>query len=130
MRGLYNYVLFLCLNNRFSVLINTIVRTLRDKGRIFLEEGHGKTIELVVPDNWDLRRDRPGGVFLIYEIFQIKGLAVPFSEVSLDIVELSTKPVIFHSPVNKILIKAPVIDQKIKFFLIREGFWNQLLFNY
>lgn len=116
-------------NNVFSVLINEIVRTLKEQGRIFLEEGHGKTIELVVQDRWDSQRDSPEGIFLIHEIFQLKGLTLPFSEVSLDVVDLSTTPVIFHSPVNERLVIGPIIDQKVKFVVLKEGFWNKLLFN-
>jgi len=112
------------------VLINTIVQTLKKTGRVILEEGQGKTIELVSQDKWDPKRDHIGGIFLLFDLFQLKSLTLPFSEVSLDIIELSTKPVVFHSPVPETLINAPVTDRKIKFVLIREGFWNQLLFNF
>lgn len=110
--------------------INDIVRVLKKDGRILLLEGHGQAIELVAPDQWDARRDSPGGIFLLFELFQIRNIALPFSEVSLDIVEMATRPVVYHSPVNDLVKNAPVIDRKVKFALIREGFWNRLLFNY
>ena len=110
--------------------ISTIVQVLKKEGRIVLTEGNGNTIELVVPDQWNTLHDRQNGIFLIFELFQIRSIALPFSEVSLDIVELATKPVIYHTPANGALKNAPLINDKLKFALIKEGFWNQLLFNF
>ena len=110
--------------------INNIVRILKKDGRVLLMEGHGKTIELVVPDRWDEQRDDPGGTFLFFELFQIRNITLPFSEVSLDIVELATKPIIYHSPVNDLVKNSTVIDCKVTFALIKEGYWNRLLFNH
>lgn len=93
-------------------------------------EGHGKIIELVVPERWEVPRDKPDGIFLIFELFQIRSIALPFSEVSLDIVQLASEPIIFHTTVNEILLNAPVIDHLVKFALLKEGFWNRLLYNY
>lgn len=110
--------------------IKKIVQTLRNEGRITLKEGHGKIIELITPDKWDAIRDSPEGVFLISDLFQIRSLALPFSEVSLDIVELSSPPIIYHTPAGKGLTHGPVIENVVKFSLIKEGFWNQVIFNF
>src|SRR5690606_4020257 len=116
-------------NNVFSVLINEIVRTLKEQGRIFLEEGHGKTIELVVQDRWDSQRDSPEGICLIHEIFQLKGLTLPFSEVYLDAVDLSTTPVIFHSPVNERLVIGPISDHEVIFVVRLARVYYNLIFS-
>jgi hypothetical protein len=112
------------------VEIKEIVQTLRKEGRICLQEGLGNNIELVVPERWEERHDRQEGIFLIFDLFQIRILALPFSEVSLDIVELATQPIIYHTTANEVLKNAPVINHVVKFSLIKEGFWNQVLFNY
>lgn len=67
-------------------------------------------------------------IYLLFDIFQIRGIAVPFSEVSLDIVEFASKPTIYQSPVNPMLVSVPVQDGQIKFTLIRDPFWNKILF--
>lgn len=95
-----------------------------------MTEGHGKTIVLIAPERWDARLHESRGVFLLFELFQIRSIVVPFSEVSLDIVEYSSKPVIFQSPAHESLRNAPVVDGKVKFSMIREGIWNKLLFGY
>ncbi|MEX2594389.1 MAG: hypothetical protein WD426_16585 [Anditalea sp.] len=110
--------------------INKIVQTLRKEGRIYIKEGQGKIIELIVPERWKAHLDRQDGVFLIFDLFQIRNIALPFSEVSLDIVELASKPIIYHTTANEALKNAPVSDHVVRFSLIKEGFWNQLLFNY
>lgn len=46
----------------------------------------------------------------------------------MDIVDFASKPTIYHSPVNKLLEEAPVVDGLVKFSLIREPNWNKLLF--
>jgi hypothetical protein len=112
------------------VEINTIVQALRKEGRSVLAEGNGNIVELVVPDHWDALRDKQDGIFLIFELFQIRSIALPFSEVSLDIVELATKPIIYHTPANASLKNAPLTSGTVRFSLIRNGFWSQLLFNF
>lgn len=113
-----------------QVDIKSIVQQLRTEGRISLTEGHGQTIELVVPDKWEPERDQEEGVFLLFEMFQVRSLTLPFSEVSLDIVELATQPIIYHSPANTNLTKAPILGGKVKFAMLREGIWNKLLYNF
>lgn len=117
-------------NNLRLVEISNIVRELKKDGRVLLLEGHGKTIEFVAAERWDAQRDQPDGTFLLFELFQIRNIALPFSEVSLDIVEMATRPIIYHTPVNNLVKNGPVVASKVKFALIKEGFWNRLLFNY
>ena len=109
--------------------IKTIVQTLKAEGRIALSESQGNSFELVVPESWDPVND-DDGIFLLFELFQIRTVAAPFSEVSLDIVEFSTKPVIYHSPANVNLQNVPLVNGRIKFSMIREEGWKQLLFSF
>jgi hypothetical protein len=108
--------------------IKDAINILKEKGRIRIKDGHGTILELVAPQKWDPEKDDPEGVFLFFEVFQIRNVAEQFSEVSLDIVEYATKPTIYHTPVNRILKSGPVIDGKVKFAVIRKDFWNKLLF--
>lgn len=110
--------------------MNTLVQSLRQDGRITIMEGHGKIIDLVVPERWQTHKDSREGIFLIFEMFQIRSFAQPFSEVSLDVVELASKPIIYHTPANESLSNAPVVNGRVKFAFIQEGFWNRLLFNF
>ncbi len=110
--------------------IKAIIQLLRDKGRVSLRDQQGQTIELIEQEKWDGGIDQANGVFLLFDLFQIRSIAMPFSDVSLDIVDYNSKPVIYHSPANRNLSGAPVTDGKVKFAMIREGNWNKLLFNY
>lgn len=115
---------------KLRVEMNEIVHRLRREGRICLKEGQNKLIELIVPESWDPHLDKKDGVFLLSDLFQVRNIALPFSEVSLDIVELASQPLIYHTPANVALSKAPVSGHMVKFALIKEGFWNKLLFNF
>lgn len=110
--------------------MNKMVQSLKQDGRVTIREGHGKTIDLVVPERWNHNQDTSEGIFLIFELFQIRSFAQPFSEVSLDLVELASRPIIYHTPVNKTLASAPVVNQLVRFAFIQEGFWNRLLFTF
>ncbi|MEB2783826.1 hypothetical protein [Algoriphagus persicinus] len=66
--------------------------------------------------------------FLLFDLFQIRTICEPFSEVSLDIVEYANKPTVYHSPANRILNNGPIVDGELKFSLILEPNWNKLLF--
>ncbi len=104
-----------------------IVKTFRDKGEVTIKEGNGKTLRLLKADRWENERG-VDWIFLLFELFQIRSVCVPFSEVSLDIVEFGTKPTIYHSPVSPVVKNAPVQDGNIRFALIREPNWSKLLF--
>lgn len=110
--------------------IKAIIQLLRDKGRVSLKDKQGQTIELIAHEKWDSSKDRGDGIFLLFDLFQIRSIAMPFSDVSLDIVEFTTKPLIYHTPANKNLADAPMANNQIKFVMIRDGNWNKLLFNY
>ena len=68
------------------------------------------------------------GIYLLFDLFQIRTLCVSFSEVSLDIVEFASKPTIYESPANPLLPKGAVVNGLVHFSLIREPNWNKLLF--
>lgn len=116
--------------NYRQVDIKTIVQQLRVDGRVSLTEGHGQHMELVAPEKWNSGIDKGEGIFLLFEMFQIRSIALPFSEISLDIVELATKPIVYHTPANAALQNAPLIEGNVKFAMVREGIWNKLLFNF
>lgn len=107
-----------------------IVKVLKTKGRITIQEGYGKRITLIAAEKWDASVDRPEGIFLFFDLFQIRSIALPFSEVSLDIVELTNKPFIYQTIANPALVNAPKIANKVRFSVIKSGAWNKLLFNY
>lgn len=104
-----------------------IVKTLREKGEVSIREGNGKILTLMKTESWkpELGQD---WIFLLFDLFQIRSVCEPFSEVSLDIVEFGTKPTIYQSPVNKVIQKGPIQSGTIRFSLIREPNWNKLLF--
>jgi hypothetical protein len=104
-----------------------IVRTFRDNGEVTIKEGNGKTLTLLRADRWEKERGSDW-LFLLFELFQIRSVCMPFSEVSLDIVEFGTKPTIYHSPVSPVVKNAPTQDGNIQFSLIREPNWSKLLF--
>lgn len=108
--------------------IKDAVNILKEKGRIRIKDGHGTVLELVAPQRWDAAKDDQEGIFLFFDVFQIRNVAEQFSEVSLDIIEYATKPTIYHTPVNRILKNGPIIDGRVKFSVIRKEFWNKLIF--
>lgn len=67
-------------------------------------------------------------VYLLFDLFQIRSVCMPFSEVSLDIVDFGSKPTIFLSPVSPVIKSGPIQDGNIRFSLIRDSNWNKLLF--
>lgn len=104
-----------------------IVKTFRDKGEVTIKEGNGKILTLLKSDRWKPESGNDW-TYLLFDLFQIRSVCEPFSEVSLDIVEFGSKPTIFHSPVNPVIKNGPIQDGVIRFSLIREPNWNKLLF--
>lgn len=104
-----------------------IVKAFREKGKVTISEGNGKVLTLMKTESWnpELGLD---WIYLLFDLFQIRSVCEPFSEVSLDIVEFGTKPTIYQSPVNKLIQKGPIQGGTIRFSLIREPNWNKLLF--
>ena len=104
-----------------------IVKTFRDKGQVTIKEGNGKVLTLLKSDSWQPEMGK-GWMFLLFDLFQVRSVCVPFSEVSLDVVEFATKPTIYHSPMNPVIKSAPTQNGNIRFSLIRDSNWNKLLF--
>jgi hypothetical protein len=112
------------------VEVNAVVKKLKETGRVRIKEGHGVLVELIVPSHWDSATDQKDAVFLLYDLFQIRTFAEQFSEVSLDIVEYATKPTIYHSPVNRFYKDGPILENRIRFSVIKQTFWNSLLYSF
>lgn len=109
--------------------VNTIVQELREKGRSCLLEGNGRRLELIVPDCYEAEKDEEA-VFLLIDLFQIRSVAGQFSEIALDIVEYATKPTIYTTLASPLMGKGPVRDGKIKFSILKQGWWNKVVFNF
>lgn len=110
--------------------IKEIVAEIKKNGRVCILEGSGKVLELIAPNAWTGDQDEKDAIFLLFEIFQIRTIAEPFSEISLDIVEFASKPTIYRSPVSKMLTVGPINDGLVRFALIKKDFWNKILFAY
>lgn len=109
--------------------VKIIVQELREKGRCCILEGNGKIVELIVPDHYEAEKDQDA-LFLLVDIFQIRGIAGQFSEIALDIVEFATKPTVYTSTASPLLEKGPIEDGKVKFSILKPGFWNKIVFNF
>ncbi|WP_373523970.1 hypothetical protein [Aquiflexum sp.] len=110
--------------------IKEAVSALKENGRIKIKDGQGTILELIEISKWDAAMDDWEGIFLFFDLFQIRSVAEPFSDVSLDIIEFASKPTIYHTPVNRVLKSGPIKEKKVKFAVIRKDFWNRLLFAY
>jgi len=106
---------------------STLVSSFRDTHTLHIKEGNGNVITLIDPSIWKPEMGNDW-IFLLFDLFQIRTLCKPFSEVSLDIVEYANKPTIYHSPANSIDKNGPIIKGDLKFSLIMEPNWNKLLF--
>lgn len=104
-----------------------IVKTFREKGQVTIKEGNGKNLTLLKIEEWTPEMGLDW-TFLLFDTFQIRTVCERFSEVSLDIVDFSSKPTIYHSPVSRVIKNAPIQDGNIRFTLLREPNWNKLLF--
>jgi hypothetical protein len=112
------------------VEIKTIIKILSEEGRITLKDKEGLLFDLFAPAMWESEKDDQKGVFLLFDLFQIRSIAEQFSEVALDIVEYSEKPVIFHTPAGRTFSAGPRYDGNVRFMMIKKGYWNSLLFTY
>ena len=104
-----------------------ILTLLKEKGIVYIKEGSGKIFSLrkgSLAEKEILEK----GIYLLFDLFQIRTLCISFSEVSLDIVEFASKPTIYESPANPLLPKGAVVNGLVRFSLIREPNWNKLLF--
>jgi hypothetical protein len=107
--------------------LNLITKSFRDNGKITIKEGNGLVVTFLKPELWNPEMGQDW-VYLLFDLFQIRSICEPYSEVSLDIVEFASKPTIYESPANKLLPKGPVVDGYVRFSVIREPEWNKLLF--
>lgn len=104
-----------------------LVAAFREKGILHLKEGNGKVITLMKPALWQPEMGEDW-TFLLFDLFQIRTICEPFSEVSLDVIEYANKPTVYHSPANRIIKNGPIVNGVLKFSLIMEPSWNKLLF--
>ena len=104
-----------------------ILTLLKEKGKVYIKEGSGKIFSLCKGSLAE-QEQIEGGIYLLFDLFQIRTICVSFSEVSLDIVEFASKPTIYQSPANPMLPKGAVVNGLVRFSLIREPNWNKLLF--
>jgi hypothetical protein len=105
----------------------SILALLKEKGKVYIKEGSGKVFSLRKGSLAE-QEQVTGGIYLLFDLFQIRTLCVSFSEVSLDIVDFASKPTIYQSPANPSLPKGAVVNGLVRFSLIREPNWNKLLF--
>jgi hypothetical protein len=104
-----------------------ILTLLKEQGIVYIKEGSGKIFSMrkgSLAEKEILEK----GIYLLFDLFQIRTLCISFSEVSLDIVEFASKPTIYESPANPLLPKGAVVNGLVRFSLIREPNWNKLLF--
>ncbi|QDH79601.1 hypothetical protein FKX85_11350 [Echinicola soli] len=109
--------------------VKTIVDELREKGRVCVLDGSGKPVELIVPEHFQ-DKDDSQAIFLLVDLFQIRALAGQFSEIALDIIEFATKPTVYTSWASDLLKKGPIHVEKVKFSILKKGFWNNIVFSF
>lgn len=95
------------------------------EGSIAFHDGEGYNFRFLSIQSW---KPEEGGILLLFDLYQLKGIVGNFSEVALDIIEFSPDKVVFHSPPVSWLTKEPVSKGLIKFALIKRPFWNRLLY--
>ncbi|EIM73081.1 hypothetical protein A3SI_18417 [Nitritalea halalkaliphila LW7] len=105
-----------------------LLEAIRQKGRVWVKDSLGQPMEWVLASHWS-SEDGQEGTALLFDLFQIRSICPPFSEVSLDIVQFASKPTVYHSPVNSVLQAGPVKDGIIRFSVIKHPTWNGLLFS-
>lgn len=105
----------------------TSLKIFKEKGSVCLKEGNGKVFS-IYKGSLAAQERVSNGIYLLFDLFQIRTLCLPFSEVSLDIVDFASKPSIYQSPVNPLLPNGAVTDGTVRFTLIKEPSWNKLLF--
>ena len=97
----------------------------KKEGCITFRDGGGNTFQFLHLQGW---KPDEGGVLLLYDLYQLKGIVGNFFEVALDIIEFSPDKVVFHSPPVSWLTNEPISKGLIKFALIKRPFWNRLLY--
>lgn len=110
--------------------VSTIVNELRQKGRVAVRDGSGKVVELIVPEHFDPQSDSKEAVFLLVDLFQIRGIAGQFSEIALDIIEFASKPTIYTSPASSLQKSGPIIQGNVRFCILKKGIWQKIVFGF
>jgi hypothetical protein len=103
----------------------TWINQLKENGSVFLQADKGLPMKWTMLSSYTDRGE--DGVCLLYDLYQLRSIAPPFSDISLDIVDWAEEPVIFHTPVSHQLQHGPVSNGIIKFALVKAPFWNKLL---
>lgn len=99
---------------------------LKESGSVQLRVAGGSSLRIVklsLASGVDLSRS----LFLLHELFQLRSIAKPFSDVSLDIVEWSEEPVIFQTERNPMLNLDQFTGKNVRFALIKDAYWRYSL---
>lgn len=108
------------------LIIESWIKQIKEEGTVSLKTLEGTTLycsklsalKAPVSEN---------AVFLLYDLFQLRTIAKPFSDVSLDIVEWAEDPVIFHTDVNRVLMRDSYSGEIVKFTLLKDPYWKNCL---
>ncbi len=103
-------------------------KRLREKKILQVQTGDGQQLQMEV-FSYEEARPQANGIYLLYEIFQLRSIALPFEEVAIDLIGWTERPVVFSTYPSKLLENATNSDALIKFVLIKESFWKDFLFN-
>lgn len=104
-----------------------LAKSFRESGKLVIKEGNGLNLTILKPEQWNMDMGSDW-THLLFDLFQIRSICEPYSEVSLDIVEFASKPTIYQSPVNKLYNNGPINNGLVRFSVIRDPEWNKLLF--
>ncbi|WP_158860220.1 hypothetical protein [Lunatibacter salilacus] len=107
--------------------IKTLIKKVKENGSVFLQAGRGLPMKWTKLSSFT-DREAKEGVCLLFDLYQLRSIAPAFSDISLDIIDWAEEPIIFHTPVSPMLKSGPISKGIIKFALIKEPFWNKMLF--
>ncbi|HSI77885.1 MAG TPA: hypothetical protein VK957_18445 [Lunatimonas sp.] len=107
--------------------IKTLINKVKENGSVFLQAGGGLPMKWTKLSSFTDSEVREG-VCLLFDLYQLRSIAPSFSDISLDIIDWAEEPIIFHTPVSPLLKSGPISKGIIKFALIKEPFWNKMLF--
>ncbi len=103
-------------------------KKLRENKSLLVQTGDNQLLQMK-SFSYEVAGHQPEGIYLLYEIFQLRSIALPFEEVALDLIEWTEKPVVFSTFPSNLLEDATNSDALIKFALIKEPYWRDFLFN-
>ena len=105
----------------------SLINKIKEKGSVFLQAGKGVPMKWTILSSY-VKGENQEGICLLFDLYQLRTIAPAFSDVSLDIIDWSEEPIIFHTPASPMLKGGPVSNGIVKFALIKEPFWNKMLF--